>query len=88
LRSHDSELGGSIVGSIARLEGLGTDDVADGERTRDNSGSKGTLGGASTVGNSPLEAPLDQLGYIHSGIDARPSLNLRCRKLAAGQQPR
>lgn len=54
LSAHDCQLGGSEVGRIAGLEGLGSNNVAQGERAAHNGSSKGALGGTADVGDSPL----------------------------------
>jgi hypothetical protein len=54
LGSHNSDLGRSEIGSIAGLEGLRTNDVAQRERAGNDGSSKGTLGSTTKVGRSPL----------------------------------
>lgn len=53
LCAHDGNLGGSEIGSVGRLEGLGPDDVAEGEGTADDGGGECTLGGTAEVGGRP-----------------------------------
>ena len=58
LSTHDGQLGRSVIRSVLGLESLGSNNVAEREGTGNNGGSKGTLGGTGTVGNSPLEMRL------------------------------
>jgi hypothetical protein len=53
LGAHDGNLGRPKVGSIASLEGLRTDDIAEGEGAADDGGGEGSLGSAAKVGGSP-----------------------------------
>lgn len=54
LGAHDCQLGRSKVGRITSLEGLGSNNVTQGERTANNGSGEGTLGSTTDVGNSPL----------------------------------
>jgi len=54
LGAHDSELGGTVLRGVARLEGLRADDVAKRKGAGDDGGCEGTLGRAGYVGHCPL----------------------------------
>lgn len=54
LGAHDCQLSRSEVGCVTGLEGLGSNNVTQRERTANNSSGKGTLGSTTDVGNSQL----------------------------------
>lgn len=54
LGAHNGDLGGAVLGRVSGLEGLGTDDVTEGERSGDDGGGEGALGSSAKVGSSPL----------------------------------
>lgn len=66
LGTHDGELGRAVVGGITSLEGLGADDVAEGEGPADDGGSEGALGRTGNVGDSPV---VEDGEGGHNGVD-------------------
>lgn len=54
LGGHDSDLGRAVVGSISGLEGLGPNDVTNGEGTSNERSGDCSLGVAGDVGHGPL----------------------------------
>lgn len=54
LSPHDGELGRTVLGRVACLEGLRADDVAKGEASADEGEGEGAFGCTTKVGSGPL----------------------------------
>lgn len=84
LGGHDGDLGGAELGFVLLLEGLGADDVAEGEGSTDNGGGESTLSGATNVGHNPLGIGMLTDEKTPRGIGH----GLRCKKWPGEQLPR